>query len=437
LSPKSRAGASKDEPRSTKRRATAAKPETPSTKGRAGAAKDEASAEQRSDGSAGERIRTLDFSQPTKFTTEIRRRIAGAIDRFCEALAGQLTSELRTDVEFSVTRVDQHTWAAAKAQLAADAIAVAVDASSIERQMLLSVEQHLLLQALECLLGGQAAQAPAQRHLTDIDWKLARGLLEGVVAELSAAWGEIGGPQLSCGEVDLEADAGVLSPVGEPTFSVTIASAIDGQSSAMSLLIPWAAIEPVAESIRGVAGQPLVADVHGPDALRRGLAGAQVLLRTEVGSAQMPIERMLELVPGALVQLQERAEDGVSLGTLRAGRFYAASSCASGLSWAEHTSRSEVRWTSCQVQLWSSIKPPRRRSSCLSTDCASPTAAWSSRPTVAGACRSPGWSSAGPAHLLDGLRIANAELCIGTCVGPLGGSGSRSLRPVDVSPACS
>jgi flagellar motor switch/type III secretory pathway protein FliN len=53
--------------------------------------------------------------------------------------------------------------------------------------------------------------------------------------------------------------------------------------------------------------------VHGPDALRRGLAGAQVLLRTEVASAQMPIERMLELVPGELVQLQGRAEDGVWL----------------------------------------------------------------------------------------------------------------------------
>jgi flagellar motor switch protein FliM len=313
LSPKSRAGASKDEPRSTKGRASAGKAETAGTKGRTTASKEQAQVEQNADGPATEHIRTLDFSQPTKFTTEIRRRIAGAIDQFCEALAGRLTGELRTDVTLSVARVDQHTWAAAKAQLAADAIAVAVEAVSIERQMLLSVEQSLLLQSLECLLGGQAAHAPAERHLTDIDWKLARDLLEDVVAELSAAWAEIGGPQLTCGEVDLEADAGVLTPVGEPTFSVTLASTIDGQSSAMSLLIPWAAIEPVAESIRGVAGQPLVADVHGPDALRRGLAAAQVLLRTEVGFAQMPIERMLELVPGALVQLQGRAEDGVSL----------------------------------------------------------------------------------------------------------------------------
>jgi flagellar motor switch protein FliM len=259
-----------------------------------------------------ERIRTLDFSQPTKFTTEIRRRISSAVEQFCETLASWLTNELKAEVELSVAHVDQHTWAAAKARLAADAVAVAVDAPSIERQMLLSIEQPLLLQALECLLGGDAAHAPNERHLTDLDWVLAKGLLEGTVAELSSAWGELGGPELSCGEVDLEADAGVFTQVGEPTFSLTLASTIDGQSSTMSLLIPWMAIEPVAERMRGAA-QPLLSDVHGPDALRRRLGGAQVLLRTEVGSAQMPIERMLELVPGALVQLDGRAEDGVWL----------------------------------------------------------------------------------------------------------------------------
>jgi flagellar motor switch protein FliM len=327
LSPKGRAGASKEDSPSTKKRPVAGKTEPAGTKGRStssrqkpsGATADESSANADSQNGAGmedashERIRTLDFSQPTKFTTEIRRRIANAIESFCEALSGRLAAELASEVELSVAEVDQHTWAAAKARLPADAVAIAVEAPSIERQMLLSIDQPLLLQSLECLLGGQAAQAPSERHLTDVDWMLAKGLFAAVVGELSLAWGELGGPELTCGEIDLEADAGVLTSVGEPTFSVKLASTIDGQDSAMSLLIPWSAVEPVAESIRGGAGQPVVGDVHGPDALRRGLAGAKVLLRAEVGSAQMPIERMLELVPGALAQLQGRAEDGVSL----------------------------------------------------------------------------------------------------------------------------
>ncbi len=96
----------------------------------------------------------------------------------------------------------------------------------------------------------------------------------------------------------------------------------------MSLLIPWGAIEPITERIRGGA-QPARArrPAAVASALRRGVAGAHVLLRAEVGSVQMPIERMLELDPGALLALEDRAEDGVllfaegvSLGRGRPGR---------------------------------------------------------------------------------------------------------------------
>ncbi len=276
---------------------------------------------------AGEQIRTLDFSQPTKFTTELRRRIVRALDPFCEALGGSLAGELNAEVEVVLTDISQHTWAAAKSQLPADSIAVAVEAEGIERHMLMSVELPFVLQALECLLGGEAAQAPAERHLTEIDWVLTRGTLDAVVHQLSVAWGELGGPPLARGDVDMEGDAGVHTPIGEPTLSITLELKIDALDSAMSLLVPWGAIEPMMERIRGGGGESRVADPRGADALHRGVAGAQVLLRAEVGSVQMPIERMLGLNPGGLLTLDDSAEDGVllfaegvSLGRGRPGR---------------------------------------------------------------------------------------------------------------------
>jgi flagellar motor switch protein FliM len=275
----------------------------------------------------GEQIRTLDFSQPTKFTTELRRRIVRALDPFCEALGGSLAGELNAEVEVVLTDISQHTWAAAKSQLPADSIAVAVEADGIERHMLMSVERPFVLQALECLLGGEAAQAPAERHLTEIDWVLTRGLLDAVVHPLSVAWGELGGPPLVRGDVDVEGDAGVHTPIGEPTLSVTLEVKIDALTSAMSLLIPWGAIEPIVERIRGGRGESTSADLQGADALRRGVSVAHVLLRAEVGSVQMPIERMLQLTPGALLALDGSSEDGVllfaegiSLGRGRPGR---------------------------------------------------------------------------------------------------------------------
>ncbi len=85
--------------------------------------------------------------------------------------------------------MDQHTWAAAKAQLAADAIAVAVEAESIERPMLLSVDLPLVLDSLEHLLGGEGGATPSERHLSEIDWVLARGLLDAIVDQLARRLG--------------------------------------------------------------------------------------------------------------------------------------------------------------------------------------------------------------------------------------------------------
>jgi flagellar motor switch protein FliM len=283
-----------------------------------------AQGEEHDQASAG--VRALDFSQPTKFTTELRRRIARALDAFSETLGTWLAGELKAEAQVTVGDIGQHTWAAAKAQLPADSIAVAVHAESIERPMLMSVELPLVLAALECLLGGEAAQAPAERHLTEVDWVLTRGVLDSVVNQLSVAWEELGGTKLERGDLDMEGDAGVLTPIGEPTLSVTLETKIDALSSEIALLIPWGAIEPFTESIRGAGREPR-ADPRGAGALRHSVAGAQVLLRAEAGSMQMPIERMLGLGPGALLTLQERAEDGVllyaegiSLGRGRPGR---------------------------------------------------------------------------------------------------------------------
>ncbi len=258
-------------------------------------------------------IRTVDFSQPTKFTAELRRRIVRALAPFCEAYALRLSTELRAPVELAVGESSQLTWSAAKAQLSADAVAVALEVRPIERQLLLCVEPSLIAQALECLLGGTAAQADAERKLSEIDWALTRRLLHSMVAHLNPTWRDLGGVELELGEVDVEGDAGVVAPLGEPTFALEIESRIDGLSSSMSLLIPWSGIEPIAGEILGDERSAENGDPHEAAAVSRGLAGAHVCLRAEIGAVRMPVAEMLALAPGALLELGESAENGVRL----------------------------------------------------------------------------------------------------------------------------
>ena len=258
-------------------------------------------------------IRTVDFSQPTKFTAELRRRIMRALGSFGEAFALRLSTELRAPVELAVADSGQLTWAAAKAPLPANTIAVALGVQPIGAQMLLCIEPPFVLQALECLLGGHPAQAAPERRFSEVDWALTKRLLQSMLAQLAPAWRDLGGLELSLGEVDLEGDAGVLVPIGEPTFAVTLESRIDDLASGMSLLIPWSAIGPVAEEILGSGPRLQDSDSREAHAVRRGLAAAHVCLRAEVGAREMPVERMLALTPGTLLGLHDRAAEGVLL----------------------------------------------------------------------------------------------------------------------------
>ncbi len=259
------------------------------------------------------RIRTVDFSQPTKFTVELRRRMVRVLGPFCEAFALRLSSELRAPVELSVADSSQLTWAAAKAQLPSPAIGVALEVEPVEQRMLLGIEVSFVLRALECLLGGTAAQAPAERPLSEIDWALTKRLLESLVGQLSNAWRDLGDLQVTLGEVDLEGDAEVLAPIGEPTFAVRLAASIDGLPAGLSLLVPWRTIESIAEDVAGAGARAQDTDPRQGLAVQRGLAAAHVLLRAEVGSTQMPVADMLALRPGTALTLADRAEHGVQL----------------------------------------------------------------------------------------------------------------------------
>ncbi|HEX5308116.1 MAG TPA: FliM/FliN family flagellar motor switch protein [Solirubrobacteraceae bacterium] len=270
----------------------------------------------------------LDFSQPTRFTTELRRRVERALAEFCEPASLRLSAELNAEMQLSLGECAQLTWAAGRAGLPADSLAAALEpvpgedaetdgAEPASSSMLLSVELPLVLQALEAMLGGDPTRAPSERRLSEIDWRLARRLCEAIVSVLSPAWAELAGVQLSLGALDAEADAGVLAPANEPTLALPIACSIAGTTSAMCLLVPWRAVERIAT--RG--GAPGAPGAHDDSAeallVRQGLACAPVRLRAEVGSLELPMEQMLALAPGTVIELRERVRDGIRLSVER------------------------------------------------------------------------------------------------------------------------
>lgn len=261
-----------------------------------------------------EQIHSLDFSQPTKFNPELRRRIALVLGPFLKSAAMRLSGELKAAVELHQLEAREVAWSAARGALPEDAALAEIKVRPIGAQMLLATELPFLLRGIECLLGGSAASAPTERRLSDIDLALVGRLLETTVAQLSLAWRDLGGLELELGEIDVEheRDAGVEVHMREPTYLITIQCLIADLPSRLFILLPWTAIDPVTASILE-QGSKADADPRHALALRRGLASVRVLLHAEVGACRMPVARLGALRAGEVLRLQAKADQGVRL----------------------------------------------------------------------------------------------------------------------------
>lgn len=253
----------------------------------------------------------VDFSQPTRFTADLRQRIARELAPFRDSVSTRLSVELGAPVELHHKGETQLTWSAAHAALPQDSLRVALKVKSTGKHMLMVLDQPLAMRTLNCLVGGSAADAPASRRLSEIDYALIRRLLNSVVYQLSGAWQELAGQELVLEELEIGGDPHASVPGGEPTLTVVMECSIDGLAADLSVLIPWSSAESLARY--GHGSSQTEADPTAARALQQGLAGAKMLVRAEIGARTLAVERVLGIAPGGVLRLEAKAEHGVRL----------------------------------------------------------------------------------------------------------------------------
>jgi flagellar motor switch protein FliM len=259
------------------------------------------------------RLRTVDFTRPTKFTTDQERRIKRALETFCRTASTRLSAELRMPLELEVINASQLTWGNAHAQVPPRSVSCLVDVQDQPTRMLLGAEMNLVVAAIDLLLGGTGSATPAaDRRLTDIDWALARHFLERLLAQLSIIWSDVTGAELAVGGLDMHLETAQMAPVSEPTLAFTMEARMDRESATIALLLPYSTIAPVAHKFS--SRDDLGAEEAGQaEAVRAAVGQVEMTVRAEVAAVELPIEQVLALQPGDVVPLSAAAAAGVTL----------------------------------------------------------------------------------------------------------------------------
>jgi flagellar motor switch protein FliM len=258
------------------------------------------------------RMRAVDFTRPTKFTSEQERRLKRSLEAFCRTASTRLSAELRVPLELEVINSTQLTWSNAHAQVPDPSITAVVEAGPIGTRLMLSCEQGLVLGAIELLLGGSDISEVRERRMTDIDFALARHFCDRLCAQLSLIWTDMAEIELAVVQLETHMETAQMVPVSEPTLTLTMEARLGGVSSTIALLLPWSAIAPVADRLAARDDAP----DRGEDEIqrvRRAVGGVDMTVRAEVAAVELPIERVLALREGDVLRLDAPADTGVTL----------------------------------------------------------------------------------------------------------------------------
>jgi flagellar motor switch protein FliM len=258
------------------------------------------------------RMRAVDFTRPTKFTSEQERRLKRSLEAFCRTASTRLSAELRMPIELEVINSTQLTWSNAHAQVVSNSITALIDAQPIGTRLMLALEPGLVLGAIELLLGGSEPSEIRERRMTDIDFALARHFCERMCAQLSVIWTDMAELELAVTQLETHLETAQMVSVSEPTLTFTMEARLAGTSTTVALLLPWSAIAPVADRFAARDDAP----DRGADEIervRRAVGGVGMTVRAEVASIELPIEQVLALQPGDVLALGAPAEGGVTL----------------------------------------------------------------------------------------------------------------------------
>ena len=258
------------------------------------------------------RVQAVDFTRPTKFSSDQERRIKRAMETFCRTATSRLSAELRAPLELEIIASSQLTYSHAHSQVPEGSLTAVVGLAPVGTSMLLAAEQALLLGAIELFSGGTEPGAVKPRRMTDIDWSLATHFFDRLLGQMSMIWSDMFEIELSTEALDQHLETAQAAPVSEPTLSLTIEARLDGTSSTLVLLLPWQTIAPVIERFNGREERAEVGHGHS-ESVRRAVGGVEVPVRAEVAGVHLPIEAVLALKPGDVLHLQAPADAGVTL----------------------------------------------------------------------------------------------------------------------------
>jgi flagellar motor switch protein FliM len=228
-------------------------------------------------------------------------------ERFARGLREAMTELLRRETAVSLGPIRVVDYAEFLRGLAAPANLNLIEIKPLRGSALLVFDRGLVLQALDCLFGGQgrAAAREAGAEMTPMELRVDRRLLQVVCDAYSAAWRPLQALEFRHARSESSARFANVAAPGEAVVVTGCSIDLGAGAADFQLCIPYAMLEPIRDVLYG--GPPAErrdADGRWQSALSAQVYATEVELTAKLASTELPLWQLLRLQVGDVISLE-------------------------------------------------------------------------------------------------------------------------------------
>ena len=245
------------------------------------------------------------------FAARLSERQVGAVATVHEAFAAlaaeSLANQTRTRVEIVPLSVAQVSSEEFRTALTSAVVLAGVALDPLAGVAVLALDHRFAFSLIDRLLGGQGVPSVPSREPSEIEASVLENRIASLLPDLQSAWQPLVPirPRVEyCLRHDRTAAASI--PPGM-LVQVAFATRIGGVEGELQLAVPCLALQSIGGRARHhpFGSEPRnTADRHAT--VRQALQGVPVSVSAEIGSALLPLPRVLGLKKGDLIRLDDR-----------------------------------------------------------------------------------------------------------------------------------
>lgn len=279
-------------------------------------AKGEVSAEEVKSEEEGKKIKTYDFSRPSKFSKEQLRTLEMIHENFARNASNYLSGRMRAFVDITNSSIDQITYNEFIRSITPPSFLGVFTAQELSGTAIIELNLKIVFAMIDRLLGGSGGIYQKFRSLTDIEISLMKNELVRILSSLKEAWMSIYefSPELVA--IENNPQFVQIAPPNEMVVMVTLDVKLGDVEGFVNLCWPSSLLESFSSELYAESyfkeGKRLGNDVT-KELLKENIEDSEVLLSALVGKAGLTLKELLGLDAGDVVMLDKHIDEPINL----------------------------------------------------------------------------------------------------------------------------